>query len=171
MYNETRGLVNIAIMLNIGRNMNNVLIRQALLSDLNALVPLFDSYRQFYDRESDLDAAREFLKARFSHSESVIFIAIAGESAVGFVQLYPSFSSVSLARTFILNDLYVSPEVRRCGVANQLIRAAVEYAGSLGAIRLTLSTAMTNEPAQLLYQSSGWQRDQQFYVYHYPVPA
>lgn len=48
-------------------NMSNITIRQAVLSDLEALVPLFDDYRQFYGRPSDIFAAREFLLARFNH--------------------------------------------------------------------------------------------------------
>jgi hypothetical protein len=56
--------------------MNTILIRQAVLSDVEALAPLLDQYRQFYGRESDLQAAREFLLERFNHGESVLFILL-----------------------------------------------------------------------------------------------
>ncbi len=151
--------------------MSNITVRQAVLSDLDALAPLLDSYRQFYGRPSDVHAAREFLAARFNHGESVIFIAHEGDSPVGFTQLYPSFSSASLARTFILNDLFVHEQARRKGVASGLMSAALEYARAMGAIRLTLSTAISNETAQAVYRSAGWKRDEQFFVYHYAVPA
>jgi ribosomal protein S18 acetylase RimI-like enzyme len=151
--------------------MNIITVRQAVLSDLEALAPLFDSYRQFYGRPSDLPAAKEFLQARFNHGESVLFIAHEGNKAIGFTQLYPSFSSVSLARTFVLNDLFVCEYARRKGVASKLMSAAVDYAGLLGAVRVSLSTATSNEAAQRLYQSTSWQRDQQFLVYHFAVPA
>ncbi len=151
--------------------MNTITIRQAVLSDLDGLAPLFDSYRRFYGRSSDLSAATEFLSARFNHGESVLFIAHEGNKAIGFTQLYPSFSSVSLVRTFVLNDLYVDEYARRKGVASKLMSAAVDYAGSLGAVRVSPSTAITNEAAQRLYQSAGWQRDQQFLVYHFAIPA
>jgi len=147
--------------------MSTVTVRQALRPDLDLLAPLFDGYRQFYGRESDLPAAREFVLARFNHSESIIFIAFDGEAAVGFTQLYPSFSTVSLARTFILNDLFVDEQGRRKGVGGQLLAAAARYAEDIGAIRLTLSTAVTNEAAQALYQAAGWVRDDKFYVYHF----
>jgi len=151
--------------------MSTVTVRQAILSDLDELASLLNGYRQFYGRESDVDAAREFLLARVNHGESILFIAHEGDSPVGFTQLYPSFSSVSLARTFILNDLFVLERVRRKGVASKLMSAAVEFGGTLGAIRVTLSTAITNEAAQVLYHSLGWKRDEQFYVYHYAIPA
>ena len=149
--------------------MNTVVIRQAVLSDLEALVPLFDGYRQFYGRSGDLCGAREFLLARFNHGESILFIAHAGDIPVGFAQLYPSFSSVSLARTFILNDLFVLESVRRMGVATQLISATIAFAGTVGAVRVSLATATTNETAQSLYRSAGWKRDEQFLVYHFVI--
>lgn len=150
--------------------MNTITVRQAALSDLEALAPLFDGYRQFYGRAGDLSAATEFLSARFNRNESVLFIAHEGEKAVGFTQLYPSFSSVSLARIFVLNDLFVDEHARRKGVASRLMTAAVDYASSFGAVRVSLSTATSNDAAQRLYQSSGWQRDEQFLVYHFAVP-
>lgn len=151
--------------------MNTFTVRQATLSDLEILVPLFDGYRQFYGRASDLHAAREFLLARFNHGESVLFIAFETGNPVGFTQLFPSFSSVSLARTFVLNDLFVIAGARRKGVASKLMSAAVEFAATLGAVRVSLSTAITNETAQALYQSAGWKRDEQFYVYHFAIPT
>lgn len=149
--------------------MNTITVRQAVLSDIEALVPLFDGYRQFYGRTSDLGAARDFLLARFNHGESVLFIAHESNVPIGFAQLYPSFSSAALARTFVLNDVFVSEYVRRKGGGSLLLAAAVEFAKSLGAVRLSLSTATTNETAQSLYQSTGWRRDEQFLVYHYVI--
>lgn len=149
--------------------MNKIIVRQAVLSDIETLVPLFDGYRQFYGRESDTRGAREFLLARFNHGESTLFIAHETGVAVGFAQLFPSFSSASLARTFILNDLFVSESSRKKGAGKLLINAAVEFAKSLGALRLTLATAADNERAQALYHSSGWKRDEQFNVYHYTI--
>ena len=147
--------------------MQKTAVRQAVLSDLEVLAPLFDGYRQFYGRSADLAAAESFLRERFNHGESVIFLAHAAGAPVGFTQLYPSFSSVSLARTFILNDLFVLPSQRRTGVGSELLRAAVEYARSLGAIRVTLNTDMQNTSAQAVYESIGWKRDREFLVYHF----
>ena len=141
-------------------------VRQAVLSDLESVATLLDAYRQFYGRSSDITAARAFLLQRFNHSESVIFVAFLGTEPVGFTQLYPSFSSGSLARIFILNDLFVSPDVRKKGVAKKLMHAAAEFAKSLGAVRMSLSTSVSNQTAQALYESMGWEKDDQFYYYH-----
>lgn len=109
--------------------MSNIEVRQAVLADLEDLARLFDEYRQFYGRESDVQAAKAFLAARFNHGESSLFIAHDVASPVGFAQLYPSFSSVSMARTFILNDLYVRPQARRKGIAKRLLVAAEQFGG------------------------------------------
>lgn len=149
--------------------MNTLTVRQAVLADLEALVPLFDGYRQFYGQPSDLAAAHAFLRARFEHGDSFVFIAHDGDMPVGFTQLYPSFSSVALARIFVLNDLFVQTQARRKGVASALLSAATEFAKSLGAVRVSLSTAISNESAQAVYQAAGWKRDDQFWVYYFPI--
>jgi ribosomal protein S18 acetylase RimI-like enzyme len=151
-------------------NMNqstNVQVRQASITDVEALAPLFDGYRQFYGKPSDLAVARGFLRERIEQNQSVVFIAIDSDgSAVGFTQLYPSFSSVSAARIFILNDLFVAPAARRLGVGVKLMEAAAQFGRAAGAIRLSLSTATDNESAQALYASQGWVRDTRFYAYN-----
>lgn len=134
-------------------------IRQATLCDLEQVVPLFAAYRQSYGKSSDSEQARSFLQSRISNQESIIFVALdAHDQGVGFTQLYPSFSSVRLARIYILNDLFVYPTVRRLGIATQLLASAATYARAAGAARLSLSTAITNKTAQALYERCGWQR-------------
>jgi GNAT superfamily N-acetyltransferase len=144
-----------------------VVVRPAGLDDLEVIVPLFDGYRRFYGQPSELDRVRAFLKERLARGDAVLLIAEADGRALGFTQLYPSFSSVSMAPIFILNDLFVVLEARRSGVARRLLEAAVRYGREAGAIRLSLSTAHTNTAAQALYASAGWERDEVFSVYHY----
>jgi GNAT superfamily N-acetyltransferase len=149
----------------------SVHVRQATVEDLDVLVPLFDAYRQFYRQPSEPERARRFLLDRFEHSQSVIFIAFEGAEAVGFMQLYPSFSSRAMARIFVLNDLFVSPEARRHGAGSALLHAATEYARRVGALRLVLSTEVTNATAQSLYEKLGWKRDTAFCVYQLPLTS
>ena len=146
-------------------------IRQAVLSDIDALVPLLDAYRQFYGQKSDPEGARLFLNARFEHGQSVLYLAEISEEAVGFTQLFPTFSSVLMRRVFVLNDLYVAPHARRSGVAKALLSAAENHARALGAARLSLITAIDNLPGQSLYESCGWVREQAFYTYHLHLKA
>ena len=144
-----------------------LLVRQAVLADLALVAPLFDGYRRFYGRASDPDAAAAFLRERFDHAESVIFLALEGTEPVGFTQLYPSFSSVSLARVFILNDLFVVPTHRRSGIGSALLDAATGHARALGAVRVSLNTDVANAAAQATYEARGWKRDREYFAYHF----
>jgi GNAT superfamily N-acetyltransferase len=141
-------------------------ILRATIDHLDLVAPLFDGYRQFYKQPSNLDGARQFIKDRLVHHESVIFLALLDDNAVGFTQLYPTFSSTTMQRLWILNDLFVAPAGRRSGVGEALLERARQFAVENGAKGLMLETAVTNITAQRLYERMGWQRDTEYYVYN-----
>jgi hypothetical protein len=143
-------------------------IRKATGNDVDAVAPLFDAYRQFYEQPSAPAAAREFLRDRLARNESVVLVAEEGTVTVGFTQLYPLFSSVSLKPIYVLNDLFVDPKARRKGVGARLLEAARAYGKETGAHYLELSTAVDN-PAQRLYAACGWQPDREFLYYELPL--
>jgi GNAT superfamily N-acetyltransferase len=138
---------------------------RAELDDLDALAPLFDGYRQFYKQPSDLTGARAFLADRIKRGESVIFVAVVDGAIVGFTQLYPLFSSVSLKRLWLLNDLFVTPNARGSGAGRALLARAERHAVETGAKGLTLTTQDTNLTAQRLYEACGWTKDEEFFHY------
>jgi GNAT superfamily N-acetyltransferase len=144
-------------------------ILQAGPGDVGVVARLFDSYRQFYKKPSDEEAARRFLFARLSKGESILFYALLEGGPVGFVHLYPLFSSLSLARQWILSDLYVITSARKNGVGRALMEHARAFAVDTQANRLILETAMDNIAAQKLYEGLGWKREQDFYTYYLPV--
>ena len=141
-----------------------VTIKQANLSNLEAVVSLFDKYRIFYKQESNLEAASLFLTERITKKESVIFIAYEKESPVGFTQLYKTFSSVSLQPFLILNDLYVLENYRKKNVGTELLKRAKEYCIQSGQKGLALETAIDN-PSQKLYEKLEWKKDS--HCFHY----
>lgn len=128
-------------------------------ADLDALAVLFDAYRQFYGQPTDVARARDWLRERLRFGESTVLVAKQGEATVGFAQLYAMFSSVHLARTWILNDLYVDQAARRSGAARALLDAATAYARAQGAAGISLETPVDNAPARALYRSAGWNED------------
>ncbi|MGW9686570.1 N-acetyltransferase family protein [Flagellimonas sp. 2504JD1-5] len=139
-------------------------IKRVSLQEIELIVPLFDAYRVFYEQKSDLEAARSFLKERFSKEETVVFLALDNGIPVGFTQLYTSFSSVSLQPFFILNDLFVAPKARKKGVGEALINAAKKHCEQMGYKGLALETAVDN-PAQKLYERLGWTKDEAYLHY------
>lgn len=136
--------------------------------DAGLVAPLFDAYRVFYGQASDPELALEFVRERLAREQSEVFVALEGTEAVGFAQLYPSFSSVSARRVWILNDLFVAPGARGGGVGGALLEQVRSFAAETGAAELVLATAPDNAPAQRLYENSGWQRDPFF---HYRIEA
>ncbi len=140
-------------------------IKRAELSDVGAVALLFDEYRQFYQQSSDTQLAQRFIQERIANSESVIFFAESSDKAIGFVQLYPSFSSVKASKIWILNDLYVVSEFRKMGVAKALMKQAKSFAQSTGAAKITLCTAQDNYSAQKLYEAEGYELDTLFLHY------
>ena len=148
---------------------NPLRIVRATAADVDRLAPLFDAYRQFYRQKPDLAAARAFIGDRLRREESVIFLALAGEEAVGFVQLYPCFSSTAMKRMWILNDLFVDPAARQRGAGRALMERARQWALETKADGLWLETAVDNHPAQRLYESLGWKRDNHYFRYLMPL--
>jgi ribosomal protein S18 acetylase RimI-like enzyme len=144
-----------------------ITVREATPGDLDRLAPLFDAYRQFYERPPNLALSRDFLAQRLNRHESVVFLAEEDGSALGFVQLYPLFSSTSErpGRLWLLNDLFVAPEARGRGVGRSLMDRARRLAEETGACGLELATARTNRQAQSLYESLGYRRDDEFFRY------
>ena len=140
-------------------------IIRAYLEHTDLIIPLFDAYRQFYKADSDLEASREFIHQRLSNNESIIFLALDDDKAIGFVQLYPLFASVALQSLWLLNDLYVDPSVRKQGTGEALMKEAEDFARETKSRGLFLRTATDNIPAQRLYERCGWVRDEKFYRY------
>ena len=164
-------------------------IRQAGLPDCNEVGRLFNEYRMFYNQNTDMEAARQYIKERMERHESVILVAetdmemdqgsdsdVSNSNPIsqslnctGFVQLYPSFSSVSMGPIWVLNDLYVHRDYRQKGIARKLLQAAKRLASEHGVLRISLSTELSNTQAQALYESEGYAQDTKFMYYELNV--
>ena len=145
----------------------SITTRVASREDIPRLAELFDAYRQFYAQPANPELARRFIADRFNNGESTILVAeTATDGVVGFCQLYPTFCSVAAAPIYSLYDLYVAPTSRQLGIGHRLLLAAEARARADGKVRMDLATAKTNLPAQALYESAGWVRDEIFHVYN-----
>ena len=145
-----------------------VYIKQASEENIEGISYLFDLYRMFYEQDSNRHQAKMYLEERLKKEESVIFFAADRQGYLGFAQLYPSFSSISMQRTWILNDLYVVSNAREIGVGSLLLNCVQEFAIRTGAKEVSLSTAKLNEPAKNLYRKHGYIEDT--YFSHYALP-
>lgn len=135
-------------------------------SHLDLIAPLFDAYRVFYRQPPNLAQSRAFIAERIARDESVIFLAQddTGE-ALGFVQLFPTFSSIDAHRTWLLGDLFTTANARGRGVGTLLMNTARSFAVLSGGKGMVLETATDNFNAQRLYESLGYVRDSGYYTY------
>ena len=140
-----------------------MIVRRAKKEDIKQLAVLFDKYRIFYKQSSDIKNARSFLRERMKRNESVIFVAKEGKDLLGFTQLFPIFSSVSMRRTWLLNDLYVDEAVRGKGVATALLNSARKLVKIKRSKWLLLQTAADNFIAQKVYEKNGWIKETDFF--------
>ncbi len=145
-------------------------IRKATLEDIEQVAQLFDAYRVFYAQESDIDTAQQFLTERISNKESVVFIAEnEAKESVGFVQLYPIFSSTRMKRLWLLNDLFIQPNYRGKRISIQLINASKQLVKESNSCGLILETAKDNAIGNALYLREGFTLDTEHNFYEYEV--
>ena len=135
-------------------------VREAKLSDLKNLSVLFNSYRMFYGKESDIRVAEEFLRSRIENKDSKIFICEFNNELSGFVQLYPIFSSTRVSKYWLLNDLFVDINKRGKGYSKLLIERSKKLVIESKACGMMLETEKSNDIGNLLYPSTGFKKNE-----------
>ena len=144
-------------------------IRRAREGDLEALLPLVRGYREFYKQTHDGASERATMAGHLRDDTSTVYLAWNGERAVGFVQIFAYASTVRLAPSLVLEDLFVATDARGSGVATRLLERALEHARRIGAAGMFLETAMDNATAQRVYERCGWVREGHFFKYNAPL--
>ncbi|MDR2276177.1 MAG: GNAT family N-acetyltransferase [Sphingobacterium sp.] len=147
--------------------MENITLQFATLDNISELEPIFTLYREFYGMEPDSKGTIDFLRNRILKNESILIFVEKDENIIGFAQLYPTFSSATLKKAYILNDLYVIDSERKKGIATILINKCIEIAKKENCGRVSLSTAKDN-PAQLLYENIGF-KESSFKFYNFTL--
>lgn len=143
-----------------------MITKKATPADLLQIANLFDRYRVWYGKPSDLEGGLRFLSERMEKEESVLFFVEDEQgNALGFTQLYPIFSSTRMKRMWLLNDLFVLADARGKGISKLLIKAAQDHCRATGGCAVTLETQKTNDIGNNLYPATGFvlNREQNFY--------
>ena len=140
-------------------------IKTCEINDLEQLVPAFDSYRQRYKQPSEPEKIEQFLRQMLQQEASTILLSYEGEELTGFVQLYPSYSSIGLAPIWVLNDFYIFGGTGRKQTAEGLLNAAKELCQNTGAIRIEVTTRKENHRLHKLYRDFGFEKDFKYDYY------
>lgn len=141
-------------------------IFQATLKDIDQVTSLFNDYRVFYGQQSNTEGAKAFIEERMTMNESVIYLAMNDKKPMGFVQLYPIFTSVGMKRKWLLNDLFVAEVYRRHGVGRALMNQVKEFALETNVAGILLETTKDNRNAQALYESLGYVKEDSMFFYN-----
>lgn len=125
-----------------------------------ALVKLHHSYdsTRFFLEAGIADGYRAYFKRELGKPGVVLLVATLGTEIAGYV--YGSLEKRDWAKLLdahgAIHDIYVSETARRQGVAQALMRAAVETFSKLGATQIVLSTAVLNTQGLALFKSLGF---------------
>jgi len=149
-------------------------IIQIKVDNADLVYTLFDHYRLFYKQNLNPSASRQFINQRLQKGQAIIFLARDAEhdENLGYTLLYPKFSSASLRKNWVLNDLFVAEDHRRRGIAEALIKKGVEFALTTGASFVQLATAHDNYIAQSVYERLGFNKVgtiDNFLIYKYAL--
>ncbi|MCL1059237.1 GNAT family N-acetyltransferase [Shewanella gelidimarina] len=141
-------------------------IKEISIDELDELVMLFNQYMVFYKQASAPEMYRVYLAERLANKEARVLIAYSDDmQPVGFVLNYHCFSSVSLGKITILNDLFVVPSHRKQGIARGLIEQVIIFSKNNGSIRIDLGTAKDNYSAQSLYEKMDFVKGSEYFSY------
>ncbi|MEO3323772.1 GNAT family N-acetyltransferase [Enterobacter cloacae] len=149
--------------------MMSIIIRYGTPDDGEQLSMLVDLYREFYGEEINHSRSLEFVRERLYLGDSKVIVAVSGGKIVGFVQLFPSFSTVTLQRLWILNDLYVLEDFRSRKVGLKLLESAKAFALEHGAKELFIEGAVSNARARAVYERFGFVENIEYKYYHLPL--
>lgn len=148
-----------------------MLIRKSVPADLDSLSSLLEDYRKFYKKDPAPVAAKNFLSERIAKNDSEIFVAEEGQELVGFVQLYPLFSSTRLKRLWLLNDLFVQPEHRGKNISIALIEECKKLCRQTNSCGMMLETAKDNMIGNQLYPKTGFSLDSNHNYYEWEIES
>ena len=136
--------------------MNQIIIRPVARDDFDAWKLLWDGYNAFYGRQGPTALADEITRttwSRFFDAYEPVHALVAQDTVkvIGLAHYLFHRSTIQIAPTCYLQDLFTSEAVRGKGVGRQLIEAVYERASAVGAGRVYWQTHQSNRVAMQLY--------------------
>ncbi len=145
------------------QNTSSFTIREATQNDISTLLQLI-KHLAVYEKLADKAIATEEMFLRYGFGERRYFQALLSEeknggkkSAVGFALFFFTFSTFAGRPTLYLEDLFVLPEFRGCGIGKALFMELVRIAGEKECGRMEWSVLNWNESAIHFYTALGAQ--------------
>lgn len=151
-----------------------MIIREPTHHDHAQWLTLWEGYNAFYGREGATALSAEITQTtwqRFFDADEPVHALVAewDGQLIGLAHFLFHRSTISIAPTCYLQDLFTSEEARGRGVATELIEAVVEEARTQGCSRVYWQTHETNARARALYDRIAERSG--FIVYRKPIPV
>lgn len=137
-------------------------------TDLAELLPLMRGYCDFYAVDPSDDALLAMSRALIADPAREGFQLIARDDsgrAVAFATVFWTWATSSASRIGVMNDLYVAPDARGSGAADELIAECARLVRERGGTSLAWETAKDNHRAQKVYDRVGGKRDDRWLSY------
>ena len=149
-----------------------ILIRPLQPSDFPRWKPLWDGYNAFYGRKGSKalpDAVTQMTWSRFFDAYEPVHALVADLEGqlIGLVHFIYHRSTISIAPTCYLQDLFTLESARGNGVGRALIQQVYERAKQAGSSRVYWLTHETNNTAMQLYDKVAEKSG--FIVYRKPL--
>lgn len=94
-----------------------------------------------------------------------MFVAETDGRVMGFAHLYPSFSSLTLQRVWILNDFFIEENCRGDGIGGKLLAAVKAYAQATRSKGIELTVEHANVRGWTFWEKQGFRLDTEFRIY------
>jgi GNAT superfamily N-acetyltransferase len=134
-------------------------VRAPASHDISGLAQLFSEMQRHYKRpvtdEQAIEAATLACQPVRTTFDPRVLIAAAGDSIAGSIVMNVTFPAFELSRALYIRDLYVAQSMRRCGVAQTLVKAAARLTYAQGFSALDWTTETGNAAARQMYESCG----------------
>ena len=132
------------------------IIRSVVREDFEQWLPLWQGYNKFYGRSGATALPDEVTKmtwARFFDAYEPVHALVAEHEGklIGLVHYLLHRTTISIAPTCYLQDLFTTESARGKGIGRKLIGAVYEQARCAGAARVYWLTYETNVTAMQLY--------------------
>ena len=102
------------------------------------------------------DARGRLIAGLRGHPTTIVFLAYAGEAAVGLATCFLGFSTFAARPLLNIHDLVVRPPARGKGAGRALLEAIERKATALGCCKLTLEVTEQNHTARRVYERAGF---------------
>ena len=132
----------------------NIEIRKANVKDIGIIFNFIKKLIDFEKSPKEVITNPDLIKKKIFQKNSNIFslIALNNDKPVGFVVYFFNYSTWTGKKGLYIEDLFIDPEIRRCGVGSRIMKSLSKIAINNDCARMEFNVLDWNEDAIKFYQ-------------------